>query len=54
MLGAPSLSWRRIWSRTKARFEGADLRVCVAFWLFGMIQSNLEMCAFNTNIIQAS
>lgn len=33
--GSPASSWAMYRSRQKATFEGADLRVCTAFWLFG-------------------
>lgn len=37
MPGAPSSSWALTKQRLKAKFEGADARVCIAFWLFGML-----------------
>lgn len=37
--GAPSSSWAMWKARIKASFEGADLRVCTAFWLFGTLLS---------------
>ena len=33
--GAPSSSWAMYRARLKAAFDGADARVCLAFWLFG-------------------
>ena len=33
--GAPGSSWALYRSRLRAAFEGAEPRVCVAFWLFG-------------------
>ncbi|KAK5175727.1 battenin CLN3 protein [Saxophila tyrrhenica] len=41
MPGAPSSSWRLFWARVKGKFEGADLRVCIAFWLFGLVNNIL-------------
>jgi battenin len=35
MPGSPSASWGLYRARIKAVFEGADPRVCAAFWLFG-------------------
>lgn len=37
--GAPSSSWAMWKARIRASFEGADLRVCTAFWLFGTLLS---------------
>ncbi|GAB1728572.1 hypothetical protein NU195Hw_g7122t1 [Hortaea werneckii] len=39
MPGAPSTSWSSYWARIQAAIEGADLRVCIAFWLFGLINN---------------
>ncbi|KAI7226237.1 protein btn1, partial [Hortaea werneckii] len=39
MPGAPSTSWSRDRARMQAAIEGADLRVCIAFWLFGLINN---------------
>ncbi|KAK4547898.1 battenin CLN3 protein [Oleoguttula mirabilis] len=39
MPGAPSTTWSHYTARMKAALEGADLRVCVAFWLFGLINN---------------
>ncbi|KAE8378336.1 CLN3 protein-domain-containing protein [Aspergillus bertholletiae] len=39
--GAPSSSWARFRERLSASFSGADPRVCVAFWLFGLINNVL-------------
>lgn len=36
MPGSPASSWAVYRARLKAVFEGADPRVCAAFWLFGM------------------
>ncbi len=33
--GAPSSSWAMYKARIKAAFDGAEARVCLAFWLFG-------------------
>lgn len=33
--GAPSSSWARFHHRVKTLFSGADVRVCVSFWLCG-------------------
>ncbi|KAF2404957.1 batten's disease protein Cln3 [Trichodelitschia bisporula] len=41
MPGPPSASWPRLKARLKATFDGADLRVCIAFWLFGLINNVL-------------
>lgn len=35
--GSPDSSSARFRERLKATFSGADPRVCVAFWLFGML-----------------
>jgi battenin len=35
MPGSPSASWGLYRARIKAAFDGADPRVCAAFWLFG-------------------
>ena len=35
MPGSPSASWAVYRARLKAVFEGAEPRVCAAFWLFG-------------------
>ena len=35
MPGTPSASRELYWARLKAIFQGADPRVCAAFWLFG-------------------
>ncbi|WEW57185.1 battenin CLN3 protein [Emydomyces testavorans] len=39
--GAPSSSWATFQGRFRALFHGADLRVCAAFWLFGLINNVL-------------
>ncbi|PYI24662.1 CLN3-domain-containing protein [Aspergillus violaceofuscus CBS 115571] len=39
--GAPALSWSQFRGRLAALFHGADPRVCVAFWLFGLINNVL-------------
>ncbi|KAF2214913.1 hypothetical protein CERZMDRAFT_105325 [Cercospora zeae-maydis SCOH1-5] len=39
MPGAPSSSWQLTKARVAARFEGASARVCIAFWLFGLINN---------------
>ncbi|TKA60190.1 Protein btn1, partial [Cryomyces minteri] len=39
--GSPSSSWAIYKARFKATFDGADLRVCAAFWLFGLINNVL-------------
>lgn len=35
MPGSTSASWPLYKARLKAVFDGADARVCAAFWLFG-------------------
>ena len=35
MPGSPAASWAVYRARLKAVFDGADPRVCAAFWLFG-------------------
>ncbi|ODH39738.1 hypothetical protein ACO22_01784 [Paracoccidioides brasiliensis] len=39
--GSPSFSWATFRGRFQALFNGADLRVCAAFWLFGLINNVL-------------
>ncbi|KAE8149343.1 protein btn1 [Aspergillus avenaceus] len=39
--GTPSASWARFRERLGALFSGADPRVCIAFWLFGVINNVL-------------
>ncbi|PWY89413.1 CLN3-domain-containing protein [Aspergillus sclerotioniger CBS 115572] len=39
--GAPSSSWSRFRERFGALFHGADPRVCIAFWLLGLINNVL-------------
>ncbi|PGH12809.1 protein btn1 [Helicocarpus griseus UAMH5409] len=39
--GAPSSSWAVFRGRLQALFNGADPRVCTAFWLFGLINNVL-------------
>ncbi|MCJ1418161.1 G1/S-specific cyclin cln3 [Xylographa parallela] len=39
--GAPSTSWAMYRARLRAAFAGADPRVCLAFWLFGLINNVL-------------
>ncbi|MCJ1452102.1 battenin CLN3 protein [Mycoblastus sanguinarius] len=39
--GSPASSWAMYKARIKAAFEGADPRVCTAFWLFGLINNVL-------------
>ncbi|KAJ4297729.1 battenin CLN3 protein [Kalmusia sp. IMI 367209] len=41
MPGTPSASRELYWARLKALFQGADPRVCAAFWLFGLINNVL-------------
>ncbi|KAF2497845.1 batten's disease protein Cln3 [Lophium mytilinum] len=41
MPGSPAASWPRFRARLKSTFEGADPRVCAAFWLFGLINNVL-------------
>lgn len=33
--GSPGTSWATFGERMKQTFNGADPRVCIAFWLFG-------------------
>ncbi|KGO63725.1 Major facilitator superfamily domain, general substrate transporter [Penicillium expansum] len=37
----PSSIWKRFGARVSGAFSGADPRVCVAFWLFGLINNVL-------------
>ncbi|CAO1604376.1 battenin CLN3 protein [Xanthoria calcicola] len=39
--GSPSSSWAMFRARLSALFVGADVRVCTAFWLFGLINNVL-------------
>ncbi|USW46693.1 Putative batten's disease protein Cln3 [Septoria linicola] len=39
MPGAPSSSWQLTKARLASKFEGASVRVCIAFWLFGLINN---------------
>ncbi|KAL4918239.1 CLN3 protein-domain-containing protein [Aspergillus aurantiobrunneus] len=39
--GTPSASWARFRAQLGALFQGADLKVCMAFWLFGLINNVL-------------
>ncbi|BCS26488.1 battenin family protein [Aspergillus puulaauensis] len=39
--GAPSASWARFRAQLGTLFQGADPKVCVAFWLFGLINNVL-------------
>ncbi|CAF9935438.1 battenin CLN3 protein [Imshaugia aleurites] len=39
--GSPASSWAMYRARLAAIFSGADLRVCAAFWLFGLINNVL-------------
>ncbi|MCJ1283469.1 G1/S-specific cyclin cln3 [Xylographa opegraphella] len=39
--GAPSTSWAMYRARLRAAFAGADPRVCIAFWFFGLINNVL-------------
>ncbi|KAL2872756.1 CLN3 protein-domain-containing protein [Aspergillus lucknowensis] len=39
--GTPSSSWVRFRAQLAALFHGADRKVCVAFWLFGLINNLL-------------
>ncbi|KAL4933458.1 CLN3-domain-containing protein [Aspergillus undulatus] len=39
--GSPSSSWARFRAQLGALFQGADPKVCVAFWLFGLINNVL-------------
>ncbi|KAJ4318617.1 battenin CLN3 protein [Neodidymelliopsis sp. IMI 364377] len=41
MPGSPGASWAVYRARLKAVFDGADPRVCAAFWLFGLINNVL-------------
>ncbi|XPS72127.1 battenin CLN3 protein [Ascochyta lentis] len=41
MPGSPAASWAVYRARLKAVFDGADPRVCAAFWLFGLINNVL-------------
>ncbi|KAF1997871.1 batten's disease protein Cln3 [Amniculicola lignicola CBS 123094] len=41
MPGSPSASWAVYKARFRTIFEGADPRVCTAFWLFGLINNVL-------------
>ncbi|TLD36501.1 Ribosome-interacting GTPase 1 [Venturia nashicola] len=41
MPGSPSASWPLYKARMKVVFQGADPRVCAAFWLFGLINNVL-------------
>ncbi|KAK5048073.1 battenin CLN3 protein [Exophiala bonariae] len=41
MPGSPSSSWPVFRERLKQSFKGADPRVCIAFWLFGLINNVL-------------
>ncbi|KAF2036368.1 batten's disease protein Cln3 [Setomelanomma holmii] len=41
MPGSPASSWAVYRARLKAVFDGADPRVCAAFWLFGLINNVL-------------
>ncbi|KAL4803570.1 batten's disease protein Cln3 [Aspergillus unguis] len=39
--GTPSSSWARFRAQFGALFQGADPKVCIAFWLFGLINNVL-------------
>src|ERR1700677_793521 len=39
--GSPASSWATFGGRLRHIFHGADPRVCVAFWLFGLINNVL-------------
>ncbi|KAF2172874.1 hypothetical protein M409DRAFT_62541 [Zasmidium cellare ATCC 36951] len=39
MPGTPSSSWRLYRARLMSKFEGASPRVCIAFWLFGLVNN---------------
>ncbi|KAL1617738.1 battenin CLN3 protein [Neofusicoccum ribis] len=41
MPGTPAASWAVYQAKLKSLFEGADPRVCAAFWLFGLINNVL-------------
>lgn len=41
MPGSPAASWALYRARIKAAFEGADLRTCLSFFLFGLINNVL-------------
>ncbi|KAB2579675.1 Protein btn1 [Lasiodiplodia theobromae] len=41
MPGTPAASWAVYKAKFKSVFEGADPRVCAAFWLFGLINNVL-------------
>ncbi|CAL5869854.1 uncharacterized protein PFLUO_LOCUS4085 [Penicillium psychrofluorescens] len=36
-----SSRWARVWEKLTAPFSGADPRVCIAFWLFGLVNNVL-------------
>jgi len=42
--GSPASSWAVYKARFKAVFDGAEPRVCAAFWLFGDIHPPLSKC----------
>ncbi|GAB7360336.1 hypothetical protein MBLNU230_g8295t1 [Neophaeotheca triangularis] len=50
MPGAPSSSWPLYKARLRTRFEGANLRVCAAFWLFGLINNILYVLILSAAI----
>ncbi len=39
--GSSTWSWSRFKARIQTKFEEADLRVCIAFWLFGLVNNIL-------------
>ncbi|KAF7192557.1 Protein BTN1 [Pseudocercospora fuligena] len=39
MPGSPQSSWRLYRARIMSKFEGASARICIAFWLFGLINN---------------
>lgn len=48
MPGAPSSSWALTKQRLRAKFEGADVRVCTAFWLFGKASGDMHLITQRT------
>ncbi|KAJ5758576.1 hypothetical protein N7520_005732 [Penicillium odoratum] len=47
---SPSL-WSRFRGRLKGAFSGADPRVCIAFWLFGLSKTQMKLIYHVTNPI---
>lgn len=52
MPGSPGASWAVYRARLKAVFDGADPRVCAAFWLFGksVVAENMQRLARNARL----